>query len=177
MKRLERPTVAGFTLIEMMVVVAIIGVLAGVAVQGYRIFLFRSRTSEVYLNLREIVKGEIVYYSSPQIDSNGNPLPKKFAPFPYTPVDDPCANGSPRYNYDPAIWKKNGWDAIGFSPDRAHFYQYKVETTGTGDNAKMTAIARGNLDCDNTFSTFKIFASVKDGVPKVQGLIAIYENE
>ncbi len=176
-RRFERRRLAGFTLIEMMITVAIIGILAGVAIQGYRSFLFRSQLSEAPLNLHNIVQGEIRYYSTPHFDPSGQPKPKSFLSLPPTPPAEPCSNGSPRYDFDPTLWSSRGWNAIYFSPDRPHYYQYRVETSGVAEQATMTAIAKGNLDCDTVFSTFKIFVEIKNSIPKIKGLVTYYEEE
>lgn len=53
----------GFTLIELMIVIAIIGILAVIAIPNFMEFQARSKRSEAYANLKAIHTAEKAYYA------------------------------------------------------------------------------------------------------------------
>jgi prepilin-type N-terminal cleavage/methylation domain-containing protein len=157
---LERRGLAGFTLIELMIVVAIVGVLASLAVPAFRSVLLRSRTAEVSSNLNAMFKNAASYYSAERGEkgqtasvslhctvSDAGPLPVK-----------PQAQKQPMTNTDP------NFREIGFSIADYVYFGYGLATeTGAGtcggaanDLTVYTLYAIGDLDNDNTTSLFEL---------------------
>jgi prepilin-type N-terminal cleavage/methylation domain-containing protein len=63
-KNVTKQMKKGFTLVEMMIVVAIIAVLAGVAIPQYGKYVKKSETTEAIRFMKQIIDAEILYYST-----------------------------------------------------------------------------------------------------------------
>ena len=60
----------GFTLIELMIVVAIIAILAAIAIPNFLSFVSQTRRSEVKSNLEAIYKAELSYFGEKDVYSS-----------------------------------------------------------------------------------------------------------
>jgi type IV pilus assembly protein PilA len=131
MRKLLRKRSGGFTLIELMIVVAIIGILAAIAIPNFLRFQLRSRAAEGKTNLAAIRTAEEGYASEFGTYIQGTPSPSALA----------AANLSG----DKQDWVDNGgFGTIGWAPEGETFYSYAV---AAADNGGSTACPAPGTPC------------------------------
>ena len=156
--KLRRKAEEGFTLIELMIVVAIIGILAAVAIPAFMKYIKKSKTSEASQFVKKIYDGARQYYMNPP-NPGVTPIPPQFPAPSQTPnpvLTECCQNGG-KCAPSQALWDNEVWISLAFSVDDPHYYSYSYSTDTF---ANYTARANGDLDCDNTYSTFEMFGVI-----------------
>lgn len=163
----------GFTLIELMIVVAILGILAAVAIPAFLKYIKRSKTSEATMNVRKLYDGSVTYFATEYADSTGEDVDNQFPTDAIRPAAGPSSD-----KYEPVDWgfsTDNGtWAALNFAVADPHYYQYQYNSTNNADENQcvFTASAFGDLDGDGTDSTFVRFGSVNN--MEVTGSAGLY---
>lgn len=131
----------GFTLVELMIVVAIIGILAAIAIPNFLNFRLKAKSSEAKSNLGAIRSTEVAYYAEWSMWV-GNQT--------YTPTGDRTGNGNK------VIWDDTSrFSILGFAPEGKVFFDYNLEGTDWPTGG-FTGNAQGDLDGNSALSTYVI---------------------
>lgn len=136
----------GFSLVELMIVVAIMAILAAIAIPTYLNFQMKARESEARTNLAAIKTCEESYKAESDVYVVCDAHPAAAAAFPGSkPVD----------------WTPDGanFDLIGFNPSGGVRYQYAVAAGTNGITTSFSATAAGDLDDDNINAGFTVTES------------------
>jgi type IV pilus assembly protein PilA len=132
---------AGFTLIELMIVVAIIGVLSAIAIPAFMRFQLRAKSVEAGINLQAISKAEESHFA-------------EYGSYVSVPAPVPAAiPGAMK-----VVWPGSpGFSQLGWTPEGSVYFQYVVTADNGGPGTSVvryTAEAAADLDADGQPSFF-----------------------
>jgi type IV pilus assembly protein PilA len=164
----------GFTLVELMIVVAIVGVLAVLAVYGVRKYLANAKTAEARNSLGQLSKdaasaverekGTTAILAPNSVSSLMRSFCDTALPVPATSTQ---VSGQ-KYQSQKSDWNSGsatqGWQCLKFSIDEPQYYDYVYTATGTSaQSGGFNAQAFGDLNGDGVFSTFTVQGAAYSG--------------
>ncbi|HYO97478.1 MAG TPA: type II secretion system protein [Polyangiaceae bacterium] len=168
LKNLKR----GFTLVELMIVVAIVGILAALAIYGVSKYVSNAKSAEARNALGRMAKDAVSAYQKEAMSATvlalgaSSSLSHRLCGSATNKVPLTVPAGE-KYQSKPSEWggtKDIGWTCLKFSMDAPQYFQYDY----TMASDKFTCTATGNLDADAVNSVFAMSGSVQtDGTQKV----------
>jgi type IV pilus assembly protein PilA len=141
---------AGFTLVELMIVVSLIGVLSAVAIPGFMRYQMRAKRAEAFTNLVALSKAEHSYFAefAQYVSALGEPITSTgLAPNPQKRSSSPITDR---------------FVLLGWNPEGDVYYDYDAcSVGGPGCTCScatcFTVSAWGDLDDDGSMSGYMYF--------------------
>jgi type IV pilus assembly protein PilA len=168
---------AGFTLIELMIVVAIIGILAVLAVYGVRKYAANAKSAEARNSLgmmgadavaayeRESMPGTtLALQASAGMSRRMCPSASATVPAVSTSIQGrKYQSNATEWNTDQAI--NAGFACLKFTIDAPQYYMYSYTLTGAGTAVgdSFVAAAQGDLNGDGLLSLFQLNGAIGSG--------------
>ncbi len=134
MGKLIRKSNKGFTLIELMIVVAIIGILAAIAIPNFLRFQLKSKSSEGKVNIAAIRTAEESYLA-------------EFGVYVSAVAAPALANvGSAKIPFVEVALPGGDFNTLGWTPEGQVFFSYAVGINAAAPGVSYTISANANID-------------------------------
>lgn len=135
----------GFTIIEVMIVVVIIGILAAIAIPMFTSHMTHAKSTEAMLQLNKMATDAKTYYFA------NTKYPQGTAAVLPGADGAACAQANKRFPVSTGWAADSTWSALGFEIDEPNMFSYHF-ASNSPTVAQGTAV--GDLDCDGVKITY-----------------------
>ncbi|HSC89992.1 MAG TPA: prepilin-type N-terminal cleavage/methylation domain-containing protein [Polyangiaceae bacterium] len=168
----------GFTLVELMIVVVIIGILASLAIYGVNKYIASSKSAEARLGIGAISKGAVTAFEGETmagsllaVNTSVGSSRGLCAQSSISSAGVPTAVPAGKIQLASEAWQEStttdtgkGFSCVKFSMVGPQYYMYRyLSTGGATDGATYSAVANGDLDTDGITSTFSLQGQISTG--------------
>jgi type IV pilus assembly protein PilA len=183
MRKMLQKNKTGFTLIELMIVVAILGILAAIAIPAFVTYVRRAKTAEATDQVKKLFDAASTYYDKQFV---GKGITAEGSEHCTVPVGNDTKTPSDQkqtgvYKDSPTFDSKKG--GLGFNVEYG-YYSYQVagstdDCQNAPGNPMYTMRAVGDLDNDTVKSTFDlaVAANAENELYHARGFNIVNETE
>jgi type IV pilus assembly protein PilA len=182
----------GFTLIELMIVVAIVGVLAVLAVYGVRKYIANAKTAEAKNSLGQMGKDAVTAFEGERMKAailapgGQAAVTRKICPSSSAPVPAgglPLVKGGkyqskgPEWSPAADVLNVDGFPCLKFEMTAPQYYVYNYTSDSVSGNpnsqgTQFSATAQGDLNGDAVASTFTLLGQVSTAADGARLLVS-----